>query len=51
LTKTVKPKLETHCYLEQRGRGAGVEVLPLNYLGKRKERLRVGEKRVSRLNA
>jgi hypothetical protein len=64
LPKTVKPKLETstfwclqgffpnslkkeaHCCLEQRGE----RTLTLNCLGKGKERLRVGGKRVSRVN-
>jgi hypothetical protein len=58
LTKTIKPKLETsifwclqgflpnslkkeaHCCLKQRGEGT----LTLKYLGKGKERLRIGEK-------
>jgi hypothetical protein len=37
--------MEAHCYLGQRGRP-----LILIYLGKKKEKLRIGGKRVSRLN-
>jgi hypothetical protein len=39
-------KKEAHCCLEERGR-----LLILIYLGKRKEKLKIGGKRVPRLNA